>query len=324
MDTLLKGAMLRAVATTLSVFGVSCLLVPQSLAQAWFQPWLGIDADMTPGHCTQPVGGRCALVCPASDGTRGGIEGTDTYSSYSSICAAAIHAGVLRRGQAGPVVIVIGAGKSSYRGSERNGVTSSDHGARAGSFIFAADGVPGAISWQTAWSRIPADFTGSVTVTCPQGGDTTAKIWGTDVYTVESSICVAAVHAGVITTQGGTITVQRTPGLRQYPATERFRVASRAAGANSDAFTVMAGRASSPPAEPPPSEPPSPTQPPPVLRAFTLAGFTAVGSAASGAHVAARTIQATAWTAVGSAPANTPITPRTLQAPAWTAAGSAP
>jgi hypothetical protein len=314
----------RSGLASLAMLGASCLCVPQALAQPWFQPWLGIDADMTPSHCTQPAGGRCALVCPASDGKKGYVEGTDTYSSYSSICAAAVHAGVLAPGKAGAVVIVIGNGEKSYRGSERNGVKSVDHGPRANSFTFAKDGTLGAISWLTAWSHIPADFTDSVTVTCPASGDSTGKVWGTDVYTVDSSICVAAVHAGVITAKGGAVTVRRAQALKQYTATERFGVASRAAGANPDAFAVMAGRTASPPPEPPPSQPPPPAQQPSPIRTISLAGFTAVGTAASSAPIAPRTIQAVAWSAVGSASAGTPIVPRTIQAQAWTAVGSAP
>src|SRR5262245_54354224 len=72
----------------------------------WFQPWLGLDSEMTP-HCAQPVGGRCALICPASDGRKGFVEGTDVYSDVTSVCAAAVHAGVLAAGQSGAVVIVI-------------------------------------------------------------------------------------------------------------------------------------------------------------------------------------------------------------------------
>ncbi|MGH8241848.1 MAG: LCCL domain-containing protein [Steroidobacteraceae bacterium] len=308
----------------IATLGASILAAPQSSAQTWFQPWLGIDADMTAAQCTQPVGGRCAIVCPPSDGQRASVEGTDTYSSYSSVCAAAIHAGVLAPGQPGPVVIVIGAGEKSYVGSERNGVTSLDHGARAGSFTFAKDGTPGIVGWQTLWSHVPAGFTDPVTVTCPSGGDTAGKAWGTDVYTVDSSICVAAVHAGVITAKGGAVTVQRAEGLKQYTATERFGVASRSAGANADAFAVTAARSSRSPTQPPPPGPPPPSQPPAALRAFTLAGFTAIGSASGSAPVAPRTIQTAAWTAIGSAQVSTPISPRTIQVPPWTAVGSAP
>lgn len=54
---------------------------------------------------------------------------------------------------------------------------------------------------------------------CPAGGLLTSGIWGgaDGTYTDDSSICVAAVHAGVITAdKGGTVEVQKTPGLQTY------------------------------------------------------------------------------------------------------------
>jgi hypothetical protein len=41
------------------------------------------------------------------------------------------------------------------------------------------------------------------TFVCPPNGTLSLRVWGTDVYTYDSSICSAAVHAGVITVAGG-------------------------------------------------------------------------------------------------------------------------
>jgi hypothetical protein len=344
----------KSCSTLLATLVTSCLGAPISQAQSWFQPWLGIDADVSLGHCTQQAGGRCALVCPASDGRKANVEGTDVYSNYSSICAAAVHAGVLEPGKSGSVVIVIGPGERSYRGSERNGVTSRNYGPRASSFRFAKDGAPGLINWQTSWSRMPADFSGPITVTCPPGGDTNTRIWGTDVYTVDSSICGAAVHAGVITMKGGEVTVQRSTGLAQYPASQRGGVASRSAGANADAFRVMAVQQALVSAPEQVADRPLAGQrvlagnSQPVLpvaadatpgemigelqqrdlgevvtplayeippRLLTLTGFTAAGTAIP---VPPKTIQLPGFTAAGTA---IPIPPRIIVLPGWTASG---
>ncbi|WP_346729629.1 LCCL domain-containing protein [Corallococcus exiguus] len=45
-------------------------------------------------------------------------------------------------------------------------------------------------------------------------------MWGTDLYTDDSSVCVAAVHAGAITTAGGTVVVTISRGR---PATRAPR-----------------------------------------------------------------------------------------------------
>jgi LCCL domain-containing protein len=51
---------------------------------------------------------------------------------------------------------------------------------------------------------------------CGAGG-TPGSVWGTDIYTDDSSVCTAAVHNGRITLQqGGTVTIKIRPGLPLY------------------------------------------------------------------------------------------------------------
>jgi hypothetical protein len=57
--------------------------------------------------------------------TAGPLWGTDVYTTDSSPAKAAVHAGVLRPGDAGVVRITIVERLPNYRGSTRNGVTSS-------------------------------------------------------------------------------------------------------------------------------------------------------------------------------------------------------
>ena len=62
--------------------------------------------------------------------------GTDVYVASSSICAAAIHAGVIRAG-GGRVAVHVEPGRPAYEGSYRNGVTSDDYGSDNLSFSLA-------------------------------------------------------------------------------------------------------------------------------------------------------------------------------------------
>jgi len=56
---------------------------------------------------------------------------------------------------------------------------------------------------------------------CPAGGEPDT-VWGTDVYTDDSSVCTAAVHVGLITLEeGGTVTIEIRPGEDAYEASER-------------------------------------------------------------------------------------------------------
>ena len=53
----------------------------------------------------------------------------------------------------------------------------------------------------------------------PLGG--LGTVWGTDVYTDDSAICVAALHAGKITETGGTFTLEIRDGQASYTGSTR-------------------------------------------------------------------------------------------------------
>lgn len=65
------------------------------------------------------------------------------------------------------------------------------------------------------------DLGASFTVSCPadcQGG----SIWGTDTYTTDSSVCMAGIHAGIITKEkGGAVKVTVVKSLETYTGSER-------------------------------------------------------------------------------------------------------
>ena len=74
---------------------------------------------------------------------------------------------------------------------------------------------------------------------CPAGG-TAHSVWGTDVYTDDSSVCTAAVHAGVITLEeGGTVTIEIRPGESSYEASERNGITSGSWGSWTGSFVVI-------------------------------------------------------------------------------------
>ena len=74
------------------------------------------------------------------DCLRGGslnpVWGTDVYTDDSSVCTAAVHAGLITLGEGGIVVIRIRRGLDAYQGSTRNGVRTSDYEHWDGSFEF--------------------------------------------------------------------------------------------------------------------------------------------------------------------------------------------
>jgi hypothetical protein len=82
----------------------------------------------------------------------------------------------------------------------------------------------------TEWGTTAVTYRGQVgsqyTFRFPAGG-TEYAIWGTDVYTDDSDIGTAAVHAGLITfAAGGTVTIEIADGQSSYTGSTRNGVTS--------------------------------------------------------------------------------------------------
>lgn len=80
------------------------------------------------------------------------------------------------------------------------------------------DGLKDPAAWSLSPSSADAPDSEVFSHVCPPNG-VAHPVWGGDggIYTADSSICTAAVHAGLITlTQGGTVEVTRLDGLDNY------------------------------------------------------------------------------------------------------------
>jgi hypothetical protein len=77
------------------------------------------------------------------------------------------------------------------------------------------------------------------TLVCESNGTPSFRLWGTEVYRDDSSICTAAVHAGIITTAGGPVTIEIRPGSASYTASTRNGVASRSYGSYGGSFVFV-------------------------------------------------------------------------------------
>jgi hypothetical protein len=80
-------------------------------------------------------GRRVSFVCEAIGTSTNTVWGTGVYTDDSSVCRAAVHAGVMLS-TGGPVTVEVRPGRDSYAGSVRNGVESSNYGRWSGSFVF--------------------------------------------------------------------------------------------------------------------------------------------------------------------------------------------
>ena len=166
----------------------------------------------------------------------GPVWGTDIYTADSTVAAAAVHAGIVNPGEKKEVTILVMNGQSSYRGSTRNGVTANSYTDYRCSYRFLRPGEaePGAASSQQA---PPLEVSGNLATFRPRMGETlpfkvtgseNGLIYGTGIYTADSTLAMAAVHAGMVKTGETTILrVTILPGQPSYKGSEAHGVASR-------------------------------------------------------------------------------------------------
>lgn len=84
---------------------------------------------------TMPMGVE-TYTCACPPGPHGGSAwGSGPYTNDSNLCLAATHSGVIGAG-GGTVTVIAAPGLQSYRGSQWNGVTTSDYGPWSGSITF--------------------------------------------------------------------------------------------------------------------------------------------------------------------------------------------
>lgn len=189
-------------------------------------------------------GQQLTFVCPPGGPVSSRLWGTNVYTDDSSICTAAVHAGYIEVASGGTVTIEIRAGLASYEGVTWNGVTSRGYGSWAGSFVFVGRVSRSANSEWAAQADSLRGRTGQrFSYRCPAGGPTSGRLWGTDLYTDDSSICTAAVHAGVINiAAGGTVTIEIRPGANSYSGVVRNGVASKGYGPYPGSFAIVGGQ----------------------------------------------------------------------------------
>jgi hypothetical protein len=193
----------------------------------------------------------------------GGEDGV--YTDDSPLALAAVHAGVLRAGETGVVEVDVLPGRSSYGGCTKNGITSRSYAEFGGSY-------------RISRQKLPVNFVQTIDLTQYRGrngqtmtfvinGDANAgTVWGGDfgVYTDDSALAAAAVHAGVLKNgQRGTVRVTILPGRDSYPAISRNGVESSKWESWGGSYKIEgAGEVVPPPAIPQPAVPMPGTVPP--------------------------------------------------------------
>ncbi len=166
----------------------------------------------------------------------GTVWGSGIYTNDSDVETAAVHAGIVKVGETKTIKITILPGQSSYEGTIRNGVRTKEYEDWYGSFRFTDVPLPltpqnptGDLNIYEADDIDLSEYRGldgtelNVIVT----GSLDGSVWGSGIYTDDSDISTAAVHAGLVKV-GETKTVKITilPGQNSYVGTIKNGVES--------------------------------------------------------------------------------------------------
>lgn len=93
------------------------------------------------------------------------------------------------------------------------------------------------------WYKSAVEYRGKnyqrFTFICPKVDYIGHRLYGTDVYTDDCSICAAGVHTGAITYEGGTVTIEIRPGLDSYPGSTRNGAVSNTWGSWPGSFVII-------------------------------------------------------------------------------------
>jgi len=205
-----------------------------------------ISWDTNGGILPAKVGESVTLSCPPG-GAAHAVWGSGNYTGDSSICTAGVHAGLITLERGGPVTVQQQGPLPFYGASAQNGITTVAYGAWRSTFAFrskdgqtvgteTSQGTP--ILWATPGSILPPAVGESYTLHCPARG-VAQSVWGSDIYTGNSSVCSAAVHAGAITLEaGGMVTVEQRGPQQTYGASTRNGITTKEYGAWRDSFAV--------------------------------------------------------------------------------------
>jgi LCCL domain len=163
------------------------------------------------------------------------IYGTDIYTTGSHLGMAAVHCGLLQPGQRGVVKVTMLGGQANYPASTRHGVTSHAYGSWGTSFkverVYRIIGrlLPPALPDPGTLTGHRGDV--GKTLLFDVTGNPNGSAYGTDVYTDDSTLATAAVHAWALAAgQRGVVKVTVLGGQDSYPASTRNGVTSRSWG----------------------------------------------------------------------------------------------
>ena len=184
-------------------------------------------------------GAILGCTCTAEQIT-GSVWGSGPYTFDSALCAAARHAGAIGA-EGGPIWITVGPAYDAYAGTTANEITTLGYGAYGPSgIILSAPGGRGQEPVQIA--ACPSSMTGleeAITCHCAPASFGGGGVWGTGLYTHDSHLCTAALHAGFVSEDGGPVTAEPQPDAGSYLGSTRNGVSPNDYGSYNGAFRLI-------------------------------------------------------------------------------------
>jgi Hsp70 protein/LCCL domain-containing protein len=94
------------------------------------------------------------------------------------------------------------------------------------------------VDWTTTAQQYAGRVGERITYSCPPGG-VAGPVWGTDLYTADSSVCTAAAHAGKIRlSSGGSVVIVMHDGAPQYQGSARNGITTGGWADYPDSFVI--------------------------------------------------------------------------------------
>ncbi len=203
---------------------------PVSAQPAWSR---GIQI-VSAGHDECMLRAKNALI---AEGYVNLSSGGDFNGGFKSIHAAVITCNATSDGRTYVNIFVASqSGDQGVPGAERVRLQSYMDGS--------ISTIPSTTTVQATWTTQATTYRGKngqrYTYTFPPGGTILGSLWGTDIYTDDSSVGLAAVHAGLISLQnGGTVTIEIRAGATSYTGSTRYGITSNSYGGWHGSFVFV-------------------------------------------------------------------------------------
>lgn len=184
------------------------------------------------------------VTVPVTGRTTGPLWGDLIYTLDSDIGSAAVHAGLLQPGQTKSIKILVIPPPPNFGAANRHGIRSMNWGGYPAAFVLqeatlASDASKVRVAPRPSNPIASLGMNESRTMTVT-GGDR-GYVWGTDAYTGDSQVEVAAVHAGILNVgERGEIVVTRVAPPDRFEGSRRNGVQSQSWGRYPTAYTIEA------------------------------------------------------------------------------------